>query len=83
MDSRIVQYYRLNALRNVKNRPLPLVDMLERKAVDIAMSKSGVMLLYNDVNGLYYVKEDVIGGKQKKMRVDGENTLPPKPIVIL
>lgn len=78
MDNRIIQYYRLNALRDVKNRPLPLVDAIERRAVDVVFTKHHVKLMFNELNGVYYVNETVVGGAKK-----AKNTLPDSPVVVL
>lgn len=69
MDSRIIQYYQLNALRAAKNKAPPLINTIEKKAVDVVMTKKHVTLMFNELNGTYYVKETVVGGRRPASRV--------------
>ncbi len=69
MDSRIIQYYQLNALRSPKNKAPALINTIAKKAVNIVMTKEHTTLMFNELNGTYYVKETIVGGRKPSKRI--------------
>lgn len=65
MDSRIIQYYRLCGLTDVNK---PLYSSLPQDQVSKIFTGKHVTVMLCERNGMYYPKENVIGGAKKNQQ---------------
>ena len=64
--NKLKQYYKLCSIKDKKYKTVPLINQLEQSAVDVIFTKNNVELYFKEKDGIYKIKEDVIGAHQKK-----------------